>query len=100
MAAFLNQFYGGETYTMNLLKFKPSYKDYIWGGTKLNNKYGKKSGFEKTAESWELSVHPDGESIICGGEYDGIALSEYIKKNSNILGNKVCQKNSGCKYIW
>ena len=47
------------------------FKDYIWGGTKLNSKCNKNSGFDKTAESWELSVHPDGESIIYGGEYDG-----------------------------
>ena len=68
------------------LLLKPNITDYIWGGTKLNNKYGKYSGFEKTAESWELSVHPDGESIISGGEYDGITLSEYIKKNPSVLG--------------
>ena len=71
---------------MNLIKLNPAYKDYIWGGTKLNNKYNKNSGFNKTAESWELSVHPDGESIISGGEYDGITLSEYIKKNPGVLG--------------
>ena len=71
---------------MNLIILKPSYKDYIWGGIKLNNKYGKNSGFEKTAESWELSVHPDGESVISDGEYDGLALSKYIKKNPSVLG--------------
>lgn len=71
---------------MNIVKFNPVFKNYIWGGTKLNSKYNKNSGFEKTAESWELSVHPDGESIISGGEYDGITLSEYIKKNPAVLG--------------
>ncbi len=71
---------------MKLIKLTPAYKDYIWGGTKLNDKYNKNSGFEKTAESWELSVHPDGESFICGGEYNGISLSNYIKLNPDILG--------------
>ena len=71
---------------MKLIKFYPVFKDYIWGGTKLNKKYSKNSGFEKTAESWELSVHPDGESVIFGGEYDGITLSEYIAKNPSVLG--------------
>ena len=71
---------------MKLIKLTPAYKDYIWGGTKLNSKYNKNSGFEKTAESWELSIHPDGESIISGGEYDGVSLSEYIKQNPSVLG--------------
>ena len=69
-----------------IIKLSPAFKDYIWGGTKLNSKYNKNSGFEKTAESWELSVHPDGESIISGGEYDGMFLSEYIKQNPSVLG--------------
>lgn len=71
---------------MNIIKLSPVFKNYIWGGIKLNNKYSKNSGFEKTAESWELSVHPDGESVISGGEYDGITLSEYIKQNPSVLG--------------
>ena len=71
---------------MNLIKFNGVYKDYIWGGTKLNEKYNKNTGLEKTAESWELSVHPDGESIICGGESDGVPLSEYINTNPDVLG--------------
>ena len=71
---------------MNIIKFQGVYKDYIWGGTKLNNKYSKNSGFEKTAESWELRVHPDGESVISGGKFDCMKLSEYICLNPNVLG--------------
>ena len=32
----------------------------------------------KIAESRELSVHKDGESIIAEGEFCGLKLSEYI----------------------
>ncbi len=71
---------------MKPLRIQPKFKDYIWGGTKLNTKYNKNSGFEKTAESWELSVHPDGESTVLGGEYDGMKLCEYIKSNLAVLG--------------
>ena len=66
---------------MGFIRFCGVYKDYIWGGTKLKEKYNKNSTFDKTAESWELSVHPDGESIISGGEFDGMTLSKYITKN-------------------
>ncbi len=70
---------------MKLLKMRSVYKDYIWGGTKLKEKYGKKSGFEKTAESWELSSHNDGPSAILGTD---IELREYIAKNPSVLGTK------------
>ncbi len=61
-----------------MIKLAPVYKDYIWGGNKLNQSFGKRSGLERTAESWELAVHKDGESRVVGGEYDGRTLSEYI----------------------
>ena len=69
-----------------ILRLRPAFKDYLWGGTKLNDKYNKNSGYNKTAESWELSVHPDGMSIISGGEHDGISLADYIKSNPQVLG--------------
>ncbi len=69
-----------------ILRLRPAFKDYIWGGTKLNDKYNKNSGFNKTAESWELSVHPDGMSVISGGVHDGISLADYIKSNPHVLG--------------
>ncbi len=70
---------------MKLLKMQPSYKDYIWGGTKLKNKYGKNSGFETIAESWELSCHKDGPSSIVGTD---IELRSYIASNPSVLGTK------------
>jgi len=71
----------------NVIRLKPVFKDYIWGGTKLKDKYNKESSLKKTAESWELSVHPDGESVISGGEYDGMPLSGYVRSNPSVLGS-------------
>ncbi len=71
---------------MKPLKLKAAFKDYIWGGTKLNDRYHKNSGLERTAESWELSTHPDGLSVICGGEYDGMTLRDYIARDPAVLG--------------
>lgn len=53
-------------------------KDYIWGGTKLRELFGKESDLERLAESWELSCHPDGECIIASGEFSGMKLSEFV----------------------
>ena len=39
------------------------------------------------AESWELSAHKDGQSIVATGEHKGLFLTEYIEKCGNeILG--------------
>ena len=62
------------------VKLKPAFKDYLWGGTRLKTEYNKQSDLEIVAESWELSTHKDGQSVISGGEYDGLKLSEYIEK--------------------
>ncbi len=65
-------------------------KDYIWGGNLLRD-YGKTSNKDRIAESWELSCHPDGESIIDSGEFYGMTLTEYLKKYPEALG-KNCDR--------
>ena len=52
---------------MSILKLKPSCKDYLWGGSRLIKEYGKEYEGEVLAETWELSCHPDGPSVICNG---------------------------------
>lgn len=74
---------------MKPLKLKPAFKDYIWGGQKLHTIYNKETDLSPVAESWELSCHKDGHSIISGGEYDGKTLDEYIKENPDCLGTSV-----------
>ncbi len=60
-------------------------KNYLWGGSKLRE-YGKCSDEEIIAESWELSCHPDGESIIADGEYAGRTLTEFLADHPDALG--------------
>lgn len=67
----------------------PAFKDYLWGGTRLKTEYNKKTELDKVAESWELSTHKDGESVIRSGKYAGEKLSEYIQKNPyDVLGKR------------
>ena len=63
---------------MALLKLMPSFKDYLWGGHRLADEYNKKYDGEILAESWELSCHPDGPSVIANGKYAGKTLKEFI----------------------
>lgn len=72
---------------MALVKLRPSYKDYLWGGRKLMTDFYKEYDGEVLAESWELSCHKDGHSYIAAGEYAGETLEEYIlMEGKKILG--------------
>ncbi|MDE5570045.1 MAG: mannose-6-phosphate isomerase, partial [Ruminococcus sp.] len=73
---------------MMIFKLKSPVKDYIWGGTKLRDEYGKKSNSEIIAESWELSCHHDGLSIIDGMD---IPLVEYLANHPEAMGEN-CRK--------
>ncbi len=59
---------------MNIEKLYPAFKDYLWGGERLKNEYGKRTDASPCAESWELSFHPDGETRLS----DGRTLSEAL----------------------
>ncbi len=61
-------------------------KDYPWGGDYLV-RLGKRADSARIAESWELSVHPDGECLVSSGEYCGRPLSYVIGKHPEILGD-------------
>ena len=72
---------------MSVLKLKPSCKDYLWGGRRLIEEYGKTYDGDVLAETWELSCHPDGPSRIINGKYAGKTLQEYIDmEGREVLG--------------
>ena len=60
-------------------------KDYLWGGNRLRE-YGKRSDAERIAESWELSCHPDGESVIASGEAAGMTLTAFLAAHPEAAG--------------
>ena len=65
---------------MELLKLKPAFKDYLWGGEKLKTLYNKDTDTTPLAESWELSTHKDGPSVVVNGEFKGLTLTEVLEK--------------------
>jgi mannose-6-phosphate isomerase len=75
------------------LKFKPVFKNYLWGGRNLA-KLGKnlpEAGI--VAESWEVSCHPEGLSMIENGEFSGMSLQELIEKQGEeVLGGATVAK--------
>lgn len=74
---------------MEILKLQPCGKDYLWGGTRLREEYGKKIEMTPLAETWECSVHPDGPSVVTNGEFKEQTLSVVLKQHPEYLGTKV-----------
>ncbi|MBD5458438.1 MAG: class I mannose-6-phosphate isomerase, partial [Lachnospiraceae bacterium] len=72
---------------MSILKLKPGFKDYIWGGHRLVEEFGKDFDGEILAESWELSCYPDTPSTIINGVHAGKTLRQYIEEQGkDVLG--------------
>ena len=71
---------------MEILKLRPVGKDYLWGGTRLREEYGKKIDLTPLAETWECSVHPDGPSIVVNGTYKGGTLADVLAQHPEYLG--------------
>jgi mannose-6-phosphate isomerase len=60
------------------LVFEPVYKDYIWGGRKLE-KFGRDlPGPHKLAESWEIAAHQDGMTLVANGDCKGRSLQVLV----------------------
>ncbi len=70
------------------LTFKPVYKDYIWGGTRIAQRYGRRDAPARCAESWECSTRPEGMSGVRDGPWHGRTLAELIENEdrTGLLG--------------
>lgn len=65
---------------------KPAAKDYLWGGNRINDDFGKNIDLSPLAESWECSTHPDGVSYVDSGLFHGLSLDELLKLHPEFLG--------------
>lgn len=73
---------------MEVLFFEPVYKDYIWGGTKLKEYFGKQTTTDITAESWEISTNADGTSKIKGKDITLKDIFDNKGTREKIFGTK------------
>ncbi|NBI89209.1 cupin domain-containing protein [Lachnospiraceae bacterium] len=62
------------------VKLQPAFKDYLWGGRRLKEIYGKRCEYDTIAESWELSAHAEGQSTVASGRHKGMLFGEYLEK--------------------
>lgn len=75
---------------IGLLQFHPVLKRIRWGGRRLGTVLGKPIGEETDyAESWEVSCHENGLSVIAAGAFDGLTLKELIhQRPDTVLGGR------------
>ena len=71
---------------------KPVAKDYLWGGTRLNDDFGLGLKVYPLAEAWMCSTHPDGVSGVAGDER---TLAELLAEHPEWLGTHVLQITEG-----
>ncbi|NPA67988.1 MAG: mannose-6-phosphate isomerase [Chlorobi bacterium] len=75
------------------LKFRPVFKEKVWGGSGLRDYLNKPCYGDKTGESWEISDLPESESVVSEGIFSGLTLSDLIKRyKSDFTGSKVYEK--------
>ncbi|WP_378954188.1 type I phosphomannose isomerase catalytic subunit [Pelosinus sp. sgz500959] len=67
------------------LKFKPIYKEKIWGGDHLKRIFGREIPSCQIGESWDLSSHHHGMSIVANGDLAGLSLDELMTKYKDEL---------------
>ena len=71
------------------LRFKPIYKQYVWGGWKLATLLKRPIPHDEIfAESWELCDHGQDQSVVDGGPLSGATLHELVEKyGRRLLGD-------------
>lgn len=76
------------------LKFKPIFKERIWGGRKIETVFGKKLPAEgKIGESWELSGVEGDVSVVANGSLKGNNLQELIEiYMGDLVGERVFEQ--------
>ena len=72
---------------MDILFLEPVFKERIWGGQKLNTRFGYELPYEKTGECWAISAHPNVSSIIKNGRFKGRTLQDLYEKDRELFNH-------------
>ncbi len=73
------------------LTFVPAFKDYLWGGRNLAQRFGRHppEGWQRVAETWEISGHPHGPSHVAHGPLQGESLPAVLDRwGLQLLGTR------------
>ncbi|MFK4390787.1 mannose-6-phosphate isomerase class I [Peribacillus frigoritolerans] len=65
---------------------QPVFKEKIWGGTALRDKFHYNIPSQNTGECWGISAHPNGQSVVSAGRFKGLSLGDLWGKHPGIFG--------------
>lgn len=82
----------------NLFLFTDIFKETIWGGHRILPFKGLQADDRRIGESWELSGIPGNESVVKGGAYDGLTLTELVASGKEALLGKENYGRFGTKF--
>jgi len=66
----------------------PVFQERIWGGTKLRELFGYDIPSETTGECWAVSAHPNGQSVVKNGPYQGMTLGELWTTHPELFASR------------
>ena len=65
----------------------PIFQERIWGGTKLRTEFNYQIDSDITGECWAVSAHPNGQSTVKGGPFEGQTLGSLWAEQRELFGN-------------
>jgi mannose-6-phosphate isomerase len=65
----------------------PIFQERIWGGTKLQIEFGYDIPSDITGECWVVSAHPNGQSVVSSGTFEGKTIGELWNEHRELFGN-------------
>ena len=72
----------------HILWVEPVFKEMIWGGNQLKEKYGYAIPSDQTGECWAPSAHPNGDNKIKRSEnLRSETLSKVFDEHRELFGN-------------
>ena len=72
---------------MEILFLNPVFKEMIWGGDKMKQKFEYDIPSKQTGGWWAIAAHEQGDCEILNGQFKGIKLSDLWKEEKALFGN-------------
>ena len=69
-----------------ILFLNPVFKEMIWGGNQLHDKFHYTIPSDHTGECWAISAHPNGDCTVKNGTFAGRQLSELWENEKELFG--------------
>ena len=74
---------------VKFLRLSHFYTSTVWGGDGIRRRYGREDAPDPCSESWEISAHPAGRSVVRGGKFDGVPLDALAERlGTDLVGTK------------